>query len=133
MAKGYEIHQARNLQLQGLGKDLARRAKSKCELTGVAGVALWPYEVPPVAEIPDLDRTLLLSEACHAAIQHPETFDGREWRCLAEAVWSDFPALQVLAWRLLSHLAPREDWAREILDEVVLDPETEAWVRAADL
>jgi len=133
MAKGYEIHQLRRMLLQGLGKDLARRAKSRCELTGVAGVALRAYEVPPVGEVPDLDRTLLLSEACHAAIQHPQTLNGREWRCLAEAVWSDFPALQVLAWRLLDHLAPREAWARDILDEVALDPEIEAWARAADL
>ena len=133
MAKGYETHQLRRLQLLGLGKDLARRAKSRCELTGVAGVALRAYEVPPVAEIPDLEHTLLLSEACHAAIQHPNTLDGREWHCLAEAVWSDFPALQVLAWRMLNHLAPREAWARDTLAEVVLDPEIEAWARAADL
>lgn len=133
MAKGYEIHQMRQLLLQGLGKDLTRRAKSKCELTGVAGVALRAYEVPPVPEIPDLERTLLLSDACHAVIQRPQTLNGREWHCLAEAVWSDFPALQVLAWRMLSHLASREAWAREILDEVVLDPEVEAWARAAAL
>ena len=133
MAKGYETHQMRKLLLQGLGKDLARRAKSKCELTGVSGVPLRAYEVPPVAEIPALDRTLLLSETCHAAIQHPQSIDGREWHCLAEAVWSDFPALQVFAWRLLCHLAPREAWARDILAEVVLDPELETWARAADL
>jgi protein PhnA len=129
MAKGYEMHQMRALLLQGLGKDLTRRAKSKCELTGVSGVPLRAYEVPPVAEIPDIDRTLLLSEACHMAIQQPQTLNGREWRCLAEAVWSDFPALQVLAWRLLEQLAQREAWAREILDELCLDPEVETWAR----
>ena len=133
MAKGYEMHQTRKLLLQGLGKDLTRRAKSKCELTGVSGVPLRAYEVAPVGEIPELDRTLLLSEACHAAIQRPQAADGREWRCLAEAVWSDFPALQVLAWRLLGHLAQREAWAREALADVVLDPEIEEWARAADL
>ncbi|MCX6875040.1 MAG: phnA protein [Verrucomicrobia bacterium] len=133
MAKGYETHQLRLSLLQGLGKDLARRAKSKCELTGASGVPLRAYEVPPVAEDPELDRTLLLSEACHAAIQRPQSLDGREWRCLAEAVWSDFPALQVLAWRLLKQLAPREAWARELIDECMLDPEIEAWARAAEL
>ena len=40
MAKGYELHQARMMALQGMGKDLTRRAKSKCELTGAAGVSL---------------------------------------------------------------------------------------------
>jgi protein PhnA len=40
MAKGHETHQSRVAALQALGKDLARRAKSKCELTGVGGVPL---------------------------------------------------------------------------------------------
>ena len=52
MAKGYELHQARMMALQAISKDLARRAKSKCELTGAAGVPLRPYEVPPVGEDP---------------------------------------------------------------------------------
>ena len=133
MAKGYELHQTRLLALQGLGKDLVRRAKSKCELTGVAGVALRPYEVPPVAEEPDLERLLLLSDDCRDMLEHPDRLEGRRWQCLAEAVWSELPAVQVVAWRMLQALAKREDWAREVLDEVFLDPEIEAWARAAPL
>lgn len=129
MAKGYELHQARMMALQGMGKDLARRAKSKCELTGAAGVRLWPYEVPPTGEDPDIDRTLLISEECMEMLDHPERLAGRHWQCLAEAVWSEMPAVQVVAWRMLNELAKREDWAREALGEVFLDPETEAWAR----
>lgn len=131
MGKGYELHQARALALQGLGKDLARRAKSKCELTGAAGVPLRPYEVPPVAVEPDFDRTLLVSEACHEVLERPEKLVGREWQCLAEAVWSEKPAVQVVAWRLLNELAKREDWAREVIEEVFLDDEVEAWAKSA--
>ena len=133
MAKGYELHQARKTALQGLGKDLARRAKSKCELTGAAGVALKPYEVPPVGEEPDLDHTLLISEECHEMLEHPKRLAGRTWQCLAEVVWSEMPAVQVVAWRMLDELATREDWAREVLDEVFLEPEVEAWAMAAKL
>ena len=129
MAKGYELHQARMMALQGLGKDLARRAKSKCELTGAAGVALWPYEVPPVGEDPDIDRTLLISRECHEMLEHPERLAGRHWQCLVEAVWSEMPAVQVVAWRMLNELAKREDWAREALMELFLDPAVEAWAR----
>jgi protein PhnA len=129
MSKGYELHQARMMALQGMGKDLARRAKSKCELTGAAGVRLWPYEVPPTGEDPDIDRTLLISEECMEMLDHPERLAGRHWQCLAEAVWSEMPAVQVVAWRMLNELAKREDWAREALGEVFLDPETEAWAR----
>jgi protein PhnA len=133
MAKGYEVHQARMIALQGMGKNLARRAKSKCELTGAAGVALRPYEVPPLGEEPDIERTLLISEECHAMLEHPQRLAGRAWQCLAEMVWSEMPAVQVVAWRMLQVLATREDWAREALDEVFLDPEVEAWATAAKL
>lgn len=127
MAKGYEMHQSRLLALQGMGKDLARRAKSKCELTGEAGVSLRPYEVPPVQKDPDIDRTLLISERCHEMLENPKRLAGREWQCLAETVWSELPAAQVVAWRMLRELAKREDWAREVLEDVFLDPEVEAW------
>ena len=132
MAKGYELHQVRMMALQAMGKDLARRAKSKCEITGAAGVSLWPYEVPPVGENPEIDRTLLISEECHEMLDHPERLAGHHWQCLAEAIWSDFPAVQVVAWRMLRELAKREDWAREALEDVFLDPEVEAWARAED-
>ncbi len=133
MGKGYETHQARVLALQGLGKDLARRAKSKCELTGASGVPLRPYEVPPVSEDPDIVRTLLISEACHEALEKPGKLMGREWQCLAEIVWSEMPAVQVVAWRMLNCLAKREDWAREVIEEVFLDEEVEAWAKSHEL
>jgi protein PhnA len=132
MAKGYELHQARMMALQGMGKDLTRRAKSKCEITGASGVPLKPYEVPPVGEDPDIDRTLLVSEECLEMLEHPNRLAGRAWQCLAEVVWSEMPAVQVVAWRMLRELAKREDWARETLEEVFLDPDVEAWALADD-
>jgi len=133
MGKGYEAHQARITALQMLGKDLARRAKSKCEITGEGGIPLRPYEVPPVATEPDLDRTLLVCEAVHAVLEKPSTLSGRGWQSLAETVWSDMPAVQVVAWRMLNHLAKKEDWARDVIEEVFLDEEVEEWARAAEL
>ncbi|MFD0895743.1 hypothetical protein KBB96_02080 [Luteolibacter ambystomatis] len=130
MAKGHEIHQARVAALQALGKDLARRAKSKCELTGAAGVPLRAYEIPPVAAEPSLDRTLLVSESCQEALDRPKSLAGQEWRCLAETVWSELPAAQVVAWRMLKVLASREDWARDVLDEVFLDPDVQEWAES---
>lgn len=133
MGKGYETHQSRVSALQSLGKDLARRAKSKCELTGAAGVPLRPYEVPPVPPMPELARTLLLSEACHTVLERPQQLAGRAWQCLAETIWSEMPAIQVVSWRMLNHLAKREDWAREVIEEVFLDPEVETWAKSTAL
>jgi len=133
MAKGHEIHQARLTALQLLGKDLARRAKSKCELTGASGVPLRPYEVPPVPADPDFDRTLLLCEACHAALEKPSTLAGRGWQMLAEAVWSENAAVQVVAWRMLKRLSLKEDWARTVLEEAYLNPEVQEWAEQVNI
>jgi protein PhnA len=130
MAKGYELHQLRMMALQGLGKDLARRAKSRCEITGTGGVRLMPYEVPPVTGDPDIGRTILISEECMEMIEHPERMHGRQWQCLTAAVWSELPAVQVTAWRMLRELAKREDWAREALDDIYLEPAIEEWATA---
>ncbi len=133
MGKGYEAHQARVQALHGLGKDLARRAKSKCELTGVSGVPLKAYEVPPVAAEPDIERTLLVSEICIDVLENPKRLKGREWQLLAEMVWSEFAAVQVVAWRMLKHLAKTEDWARDAIEEVFLDESVENWAKSESL
>ena len=129
MGKGYNQHQERVAALQDLGKDLARRAKSRCELTGEGGIPLRPYEVPPVGETPELETTLLISERCFAALERPASMVGREWQILAEIVWSENPAVQVVAWRMLNEIATREDWARNAIQDVFLDAEVDAWAR----
>jgi protein PhnA len=80
-----------------------------------------------------LARTLLLSEACHEVLEQPKRLAGRTWQGLAEVVWSEMPAVQVMAWRMLNHMAKSEDWAREVIEEVFLDPEVEAWALSAQL
>lgn len=121
------------MALQRLGKDLARRAKSKCELTGEAGVRLTRYEVPPVSAEPDLDRIILISDACHEVLENPSRLKGRAWQGLTEMVWSELPVVQVVAWRMLKQLSKNEDWAREALEEVFLDEDIEAWAKSAEL
>ena len=48
MAKGLDKHRERLEALALFGKDLTRRAGSKCELCETAGVKLQIHEVPPV-------------------------------------------------------------------------------------
>ncbi|NIP95876.1 MAG: phnA protein [Akkermansiaceae bacterium] len=126
MAKGFDINQERKLALSSFGKDLARRAKSKCELTQAAGVPLVIYEIPPVPGVPDFDRCLLVSEAVLAQLEKPTTLRPEEWRHLSELIWSEIPAVQAMALRILRHLAPSEPWAQNLIEEAYLDPEVEA-------
>lgn len=55
------------------------------------------------------------------------TPDPNHWRGLASAMWSEDPAVQVLAARMLARLAPEADWARDLADQLYLDDETRAW------
>ena len=54
------------------------------------------------------------------------TPDANHWRCLASAMWSEEPAVQVVAARMLEKLSD-EPWARDLADQLYLDDETRAW------
>ncbi|MFT4783303.1 MAG: protein PhnA [Paracoccaceae bacterium] len=52
--------------------------------------------------------------------------DPVHWRGLATAMWSEQPEVQVMAVRMLRRLSDH-DWARDLLDQLYLDPETRIW------
>lgn len=127
---GYDKNQERKLAMQDLGKDLARRAKSKCELCENSGLKLQPYEPPPVEDDPSLARTLLLCERCAGAADGGKIGDANEWRFLADIVWTEFAPAQVVTIRLLRRLVKeaKADWARDTLEMVSLGEETQNWL-----
>ncbi len=133
MAKGYDVNQERRKALSLFGKDLARRAKSKCELTQASGVPLLTYEIPPVPNDPDFERCLLISENVLAQLEQPRSLRPGEWRHLNEVIWSDIPAVQAMALRILRHLAPAEPWAQNLIEESYLHPGVEALANEAPL
>lgn len=132
MAKGREKFEERQAALALLGKDLARRARSRCELCETSGVPLRAYEVPPAPPEPAMDRCALVCHNCEDALTNPRLpLADAEWRCLGNTLWSDVPAVQVAVVRLLRRLAPRADWARELLEDALLDEGTLAWADQA--
>jgi protein PhnA len=129
MAKGREEHEARVAARNAFGKDLARRARSKCELCGRGGERLAVFEVPPIPREPDFGRCLLLCDDCLGPAEDTRRLrSGEHWRFLAAQAWSDNVMVQVLAVRLLRRLSGSQDWAREALDGLYLDEEVEALV-----
>ncbi|RRJ83937.1 phnA protein [Aestuariirhabdus litorea] len=128
MAKGLDKHRARQELLSALGKDLARRARSCCELCEASGVKLVTFEVEPVPLEPEFERCLLLCETCREQLANPKRVQPDHWRCLGRAVWSTEPVVQVAAVRMARQLAARHDWAQELLDPLFLEPEVEAWI-----
>ncbi|MEM1296836.1 MAG: phnA protein [Verrucomicrobiota bacterium] len=128
MAKGFQEHQERVNALNLLGKELARRAKSKCEVCEAAGVPLRAFEVPPEPKEPDLDHCAFVCETCFNALSNPkQKLIANEWRTLGNTIWGEVESVQVCVVRLLRRIAEDAAWAQEILDEAYLDPEVEDW------
>ncbi|MEJ1355583.1 MAG: PhnA domain-containing protein [Candidatus Sedimenticola sp. (ex Thyasira tokunagai)] len=111
-------------------KALLTRSGSKCELCG-ATESLGVYEVPPDSEN-DADKCVLICESCREQIEQPERVDANHWRCLNDSMWSQVPAVQVMAWRMLTRLSA-EGWPQELLDMLYLDDEMLTWAQAESL
>ncbi|NQV83367.1 MAG: PhnA domain-containing protein [Rhodospirillales bacterium] len=109
--------------------DLQARSESKCELC-VSTENLGVYEVPPGSD-GGADACICICQTCRAQIENLETIDAHHWRCLSDSMWTPVPAVQVMAWRLLKRLSS-EAWARDQLEMLYLDEETQAWAQALD-
>ena len=107
--------------------DLEIRSENKCELCNATD-NLDVYEVPPTSN-DSVDQDVLICETCSSQIENPDKVDMHHWRCLNDAMWSQIPAVQVLAWRMLDRLSG-ESWARDLADMLYLDDETLAWAQA---
>ena len=106
--------------------DLRERAQGLCELCGQA--ATQAFVVPPFMTV-EPDRAIATCAACSAQLE-PDAdgevaLDEAHWTCLQDSAWSQVPAVQVVAWRLLQRLD--QPWAVGLRDQIYLDDETLAW------
>ncbi len=106
---------------------LLERSGSTCELCS-SDANLSAYSVPPVTD-ESAERSLLLCDTCSNQIDNPESMEANHWRCLTDSMWSQEPAVQVMAYRLLTRLST-EPWAQDQLEMLYLDEETKAWAEA---
>jgi len=102
--------------------ELLARAENKCELCGNPE-ELRTYTVEPSEE------AIILCPTCHTQIEDPESMDANHWRCLNDSMWSPVPAVQVVAWRMLTRLKD-EGWPQDLLDMMYIEEETLTWAKA---
>lgn len=108
---------------------LMERSGGRCELCG-ADQDLQPLLVAASAS-DDAEHSVLLCTTCRAGLQTPETSQAAHWRCLNDSMWSQVPAVQVMAYRQLKQLVSQgELWAQDLLDMLYLDEATQAWADA---
>lgn len=108
-------------------KEMQARSGSKCELCG-ASDELKIYEVPPKYNVKAAD-CVHVCEKCLVQIEDPGKVDVNHWHCLNDSMWSQVPAVQVMAWRMLHRLSS-EAWSHELLDMLYLDEDTLAWAQS---
>ncbi len=96
---------------------LQKRSGGVCELCGSSD-GLHPYTVMPKED------AILICTTCADSIDDPMQNEAH-WHCLNESMWSTEPAVQVVAYRLLSRLGKQD-----LLDMLYLEPEVLAWAEA---
>ena len=109
---------------------LQARADAKCELCG-AEHALTAFPVPH-SPASDDDHSVVLCSTCRGQLEQPDTTEVNHWRCLGDSMWSQVPAVQVMAWRQLKALSAQgEIWAQDMLDMMYMEEETRPGPRRA--
>ncbi len=107
---------------------LKERSENACELCkSTENLQLFyvPFSTGKFAE-----EAIYACENCIAQIEKKAELDPKHWQCLSESMWSEFPAVQVVAWRLLNRLK-QESWAVDNLDMLYLEAEVLAWAEAS--
>ncbi len=111
MAKGRQKHQARLDAIAFQGKDLARRARRKCEFCEGSG-DLRAYDGDEDAE-PSLETLALACERCRSILDGRKD-DERTLRFLETAIWNEEAIIARLAKQMLTGVDA--DWARSALE-----------------
>ena len=110
---------------------LFQRCDSKCELcSSDSHLNILPVQ-------PDSDgsaeKSVMICDTCKGQIEQADTTDANHWRCLNDSMWSQVPAVQVMAWRQLKQLSDSgESWANDLLDMLYLEEDVKAWAEAME-
>ena len=104
---------------------LMQRSNAQCELCS-AKDDLHVFAVAPASDTSEPDQCILVCQQCRDQINQSETINANHWRCLNDSMWSQVPAVQVVAFRMLTRLCA-EGWAQDLLDMMYLDDDTRQW------
>ncbi|WP_026959973.1 PhnA domain-containing protein [Aliagarivorans taiwanensis] len=107
---------------------LSERSGGQCELCSSTD-NLSVYALPPEQE-QHSDKAIHVCGTCLAQIEgENDALDQNHWRCLNDSMWSQTPAVQVMAWRMLSRLNA-EPWAQDLLDMLYLEEDMLKWAES---
>lgn len=108
----------------GISIELRQRSADVCELCGSAENC-DVYVVTP-RDGSSADGCIWCCETCRTQADDPATANENHWRCLNSSIWSEVPAVQVVAWRMLQNLK-QFDWANDLADTMYMEDATREW------
>lgn len=104
------------------------RSGNICELCNSAD-NLSAFEVVPSDN--SSDQFICACKACQDDMAE-SALTANRWHCLNDSMWSQVPAVQVVAYRLLTKLAGQSEvWAQDQLETMYLEEDTLAWATSA--
>lgn len=122
MSTGKAKHDAYHNALNLLGKDLTRRAKSRCELSGESG-SLVIFDLEGAKVEPSLEHVVLVSHTVRDLLDGIGLKD-QPLHFLETAVWSAETPIRRAAVRILEQVD--EPWARDAIDNAhMMDESTQ--------
>ncbi len=71
----------------------------------------------------------MVCETCQNQIAELSPVDPGHWRCLNDSMWSQVPAVQVVAWRMLNRLKS-EGWPQDLLENLYLEDDVLTWAKS---
>jgi protein PhnA len=98
-----------------------------CELCG-STENLSSYTIQPDGYA---DNGVTVCGTCLSQITGQEPMDSNHWRFLSDVMWSEKPAVQILAWRMLDRMKS-ETWAADNLEMLYLDEDMLKWAQAGN-
>tara|TARA_R110001592_G_scaffold64055_6_gene196647 strand:- start:2135 stop:2713 length:579 start_codon:yes stop_codon:yes gene_type:complete len=107
-------------------QEVQDRNGNQCELCA-ASDNLTVYNVALI-QSKNADESANICGTCKDQIENPDKMDPNHWRCLNDSMWSEVPAVKVLAWRMLNRLRG-EGWPVDLLDMMYLEDDVLAWAR----
>ncbi|MDG2152701.1 MAG: PhnA domain-containing protein [Crocinitomicaceae bacterium] len=108
---------------------LNQRSADQCELcSGTEGLDVMIVSPQNGTSV---DHCINSCHTCRTQINDSEEINFNHWRCLNESMWSEVPAVQVVAWRMLNRIK-EEGWPQDLLDMLFLEEQTLNWAKSGD-
>ena len=107
-------------------KELSLRSGNQCELCAATHNLNSHPVAPRLGTNPD--ECAYLCATCSEQIDGKQTVESNHWRCLNDSMWSEVPAVKVLAYRML-HQLRNDGWPGELLEMMYLEDATLTWAK----